>query len=77
MGAIRGGPRLSCVDTGGIGSLLLSHVWAAADAHGRRLEIYGSGGWGFKSLRAVLARIDRKLLSGLGQSETHRMVASQ
>ena len=52
LGAIRGGPRRSCVDTGGLGSLLLSHVWAAADTQGHGLEFYGSGGWVFESPRA-------------------------
>jgi hypothetical protein len=27
-------------------------VWTAVDTRGRRLEIYGSEGWGFESLRA-------------------------
>jgi hypothetical protein len=52
LGAIRGGRRGSCVDPGGIGSLLLSHVWTDVDTYGHRLEIYGSEGWGFGSLRA-------------------------
>ena len=56
LGAIRGGPRRSCVDTGGIGSLLLSHIWTDVDARGRRLEIYGSGGWVFESPRARTAK---------------------
>ena len=52
LGAIRGGPRRSCVDTRGIESLLLSHVWTDVDARGHPLEIYGSGGWVFESPRA-------------------------
>jgi hypothetical protein len=52
LGAIRVGPLRSCVDTGGIGSQLLSHVRTDVDVHGRRLEIYGSGGWVFESPRA-------------------------
>jgi hypothetical protein len=52
LGAIRRGLRRSRVDTGGIGSLLLSHVWTAVNAHGHCLAIYGSEGWGFKSSRA-------------------------
>jgi len=47
-----GGPRRSRVDTGGNGSLLLSHVWTDVDTHGQRLAIYGSGGWVFESPRA-------------------------
>jgi len=40
------------VDAGGIEGLLFRPVWTAMDAHGRCLEIYGSEGWGFESLRA-------------------------
>jgi hypothetical protein len=39
-------------DTRGIGTLSFRAVWTAVDTHGRRLEIYGSEGWGFESLRA-------------------------
>jgi hypothetical protein len=31
---------------------LLPTGWTPTDAHGHGLEIYGSGGWGFKSLWA-------------------------
>ena len=41
------------MDPGGIGSLLLSHVWTDVDTYGHRLEIYGSGGWVFESPRAL------------------------
>ena len=37
---------------GGIEALSFRPVWTAVDAHGHRLEIYGSGGWGFEFLRA-------------------------
>jgi hypothetical protein len=52
LGAIRGGPRRSCVDSGGIRGQLLSHAWTDLETHGHVLEIYGSGGWVFESPRA-------------------------
>ena len=35
-----------------LGGLLFRAVWTAVDGCGHSLEIYGSGGWGFESLRA-------------------------
>jgi hypothetical protein len=40
------------VDADGIKSLKRRAEWTSSDALGRRLDIYGSGGWGFESLRA-------------------------
>jgi hypothetical protein len=40
------------VDSSGTGSLQFQSVWTPVDLRGRRLEIYGSEGWGFESLRA-------------------------
>jgi hypothetical protein len=40
------------VDTRGHESLPFRAVWTAVDGCGHRLEIYGSEGWGFESLRA-------------------------
>jgi hypothetical protein len=51
LGAIRGGLLWTCVDAGGIESLSFRAVWTVVDTCGHGLEIYGSGGWGFKSLR--------------------------
>ena len=53
LGAIRGGRRGSCVDPGGIGSLLLSHVWTDVDTYGHRLEIYEKVGGSSPSGRAA------------------------
>jgi hypothetical protein len=44
------------MDTRGIESLPFRPVWTAVDAYGRRLEIYGSEGWGFESLRACFTQ---------------------
>jgi len=52
LGAIRGGSLRTAVDADGLESLSFRAVWTAADGCGRRLEIYGSEGWGFESLRA-------------------------
>ncbi len=60
LGAIRGGRRGSCVDPGGIGSLQVRPAWTLVDASGHGLEIYGSGGWGFESLRACHRKPLRK-----------------
>jgi len=49
LGAIRGGLPRTAVDAGGIEVLLLRQVWILMDVRGRRLEIYGSGGWVFES----------------------------
>ncbi len=51
LGAIRPGLVWTAVGAGGIETLSFRLVWTAMDGRGRRLEIYGSGGWGFKSLR--------------------------
>ena len=40
------------MDAGGIETLSFRLVWTAVGACGRGLEIYGSEGWGFESLRA-------------------------
>ena len=40
------------MDTGGLEGPPFQRVWTLMDPHGRRLEIYGSEGWGFESLRA-------------------------
>jgi hypothetical protein len=42
----------ACIDSDGHGSLPFQDIWTAADAHGHRLEIYGSEGWVFESPRA-------------------------
>ncbi len=52
LGAIRCGFVWTAVDACGIETLSFRHVWTAVDTHGCRLEIYGSEGWGFESLRA-------------------------
>ena len=39
------------MDVCGIESLSFRAVWTSVDAHGHPLEIYGSEGWGFESLR--------------------------
>ncbi len=52
LGAIRCGPVWTAVDTCGIESLSFRAVWTAVDCCGLRVEIYGSEGWGFQSLRA-------------------------
>jgi hypothetical protein len=52
LGAIRCGLVWTAVDVCGIESLSFRHVWTAVDTHGHGLEIYGSEGWGFESLRA-------------------------
>jgi hypothetical protein len=52
LGAIRGGLPRFCMDGGGHGGFPFLRVWTAADIPGRRLEIYGSGGWVFESPRA-------------------------
>jgi len=40
------------VDFSGIGRPSYSTVWTVLDTYGRRLEMYGSGGWVFESPRA-------------------------
>ncbi len=40
------------MDAGGIETLSFRAVWTVVDAYGHGLEIYGSEGWGFESLRA-------------------------
>ena len=52
LGAIRGGQLRTAVDTRGTESVSFRAVWTAVDTCGLRLEIYGSEGWGFESLRA-------------------------
>jgi hypothetical protein len=52
LGAIRGGLLRTPVDGYGHRTVPFRAVWTAVDAHRRRLEIYGSEGWGFESLRA-------------------------
>lgn len=32
-------------------------AWTSVDSYGRRLDIYGSGGWEFESLRACRCRV--------------------
>jgi hypothetical protein len=49
LGAIRNGLLRSWMDGDGHGGLWLRDVWRASDSHGLRLDIYGSGGWGFES----------------------------
>jgi hypothetical protein len=51
MGVIRGGLLRSAVDSGGLESPFRPG-WTPGEAHGHRLEIYGSGGWVFESPRA-------------------------
>jgi hypothetical protein len=52
VGAILCGLVWTAVDTGGIERLSFRAVWTAVDVCGHGLYIYGSGGWGFESLRA-------------------------
>ena len=52
LGANRCGSVWTAVDARGIESPPFSPVWTAVDTHGRRLEIYGSEGWGFDFSRA-------------------------
>ena len=51
LGAIRGGPRRSCGHSWKW-KPIAEPCWTDVDAHGHRLEIYGSEGWRFKSSRA-------------------------
>jgi hypothetical protein len=52
LGAICGGLLRLSMDGDGIASLQYKAEGTAVDARGRRLDIYGSEGWGFESLRA-------------------------
>jgi hypothetical protein len=52
LGAILRGPHRTRVDDGGLGSPSLRRSWTIVDSRGHGLEIYGSEGWGFESLRA-------------------------
>jgi hypothetical protein len=52
LGAIHDGHRWTPVDPGRLESPSFRPGWTAVDAHGHGLEIYGSGRWGFESLRA-------------------------
>ena len=52
LGAILCGSPRTAVDACGIESLSFRAAWTAVDTRGQRLEIYGSEGWGFESLRA-------------------------
>ena len=52
MGAIRGGRERMAVDARGLGTPYSQALWTVLDLCGRRLEIYGSGGWVFESPRA-------------------------
>jgi hypothetical protein len=52
MGAILCGFIETAVDTGGRGRLQFRALATLLDVGGRRLEIYGSGGWVFESPRA-------------------------
>jgi hypothetical protein len=40
------------MDAGGLGSASLQALRTPVDTHGHGLDIYGSEGWGFESLRA-------------------------
>jgi len=51
LGAIRGGRPWTAADADGGGALPFRRVWTLVDACGRRLEIYGSEGWGSNSER--------------------------
>lgn len=46
LGAILRGRRRMRVDGGGLGSPQFQAGWTLVDAHGPRLELYGSEGWG-------------------------------
>ena len=59
LGAIRCGFLWTPVDGGGLESPSFRPVWTPVDTYGRRLENYGSGGWGFESLRACRERPGR------------------
>ncbi len=52
LGAILCGPHQTGVDGNGIETTLFQALWTPMDTYGRRLEIYGSEGWGFESCRA-------------------------
>jgi hypothetical protein len=52
LGAIPCGSWRTAVDADGLESPTLRPEWNPVDAYGLGLEIYGSGGWGFESLRA-------------------------
>ena len=52
LGAIRCGPAWAAVDSCGPECLPFRPLWTRVDGCGRGLEIYGSEGWGFESLRA-------------------------
>jgi len=56
MGAILRALVWTAVDSSGTGSLRARSVWTPLDTHGQGLEIYGSEGWGFESLRACYAK---------------------
>ena len=53
LGAIPCGRLWTGVDACGIETLSFRTVWTAVDACGHGLEIYGSEGWEFESLRAI------------------------
>jgi hypothetical protein len=52
LGAIRSESLWINSDGDGIGGLSHRAGWTLMDTHGRRLAIYGSGGWVFESPRA-------------------------
>jgi hypothetical protein len=53
LGAILCGFPRSPVDTRGLRSPSFRALRTPTDAHGPRLEIFGSEGWGFESLRDI------------------------
>ncbi|MBT8194278.1 MAG: hypothetical protein KJP22_12810, partial [Acidimicrobiia bacterium] len=52
LGAILCGSLRTAVDAGGLKRPSFRPVWTPTDARGHGLEIYGSEGWEFESLRA-------------------------
>lgn len=56
LGAIRCGLVWTAEDTGGIESLSFRAVWTVVDARGRRLEILGSGGFGWHATLTAIHR---------------------
>jgi hypothetical protein len=71
LGAILCGFLRTAMDVDGIESPLFRAVWTVVDAHGHGLEIYGSEGWGFESLRACRRPLALQGVSVIGGHRAH------
>ncbi len=56
LGAFPCGPHRTAVDVDGLGRPSFRALRTPLDIYGRRLEIYGSGGWVFESPPGALQR---------------------